>query len=124
MTVEVRPLGDKCNIKCRYCYQDSIRAAGNVAKGYDMEAMLATLDGLEQPFSLFGGEIMMVDDADLERLMAFGHERHGGSGLQTNGTLVEDRHLELFRKYRVRVGISLDGPGPLNDVRWAGSLAA
>jgi uncharacterized protein len=124
MTVEVRPLGDKCNIKCRYCYQDSIRTAGNVAKDYDMDAMLATLDGLEQPFSLFGGEVMMVDDADLERLMAFGRERHGGSGLQTNGTLVEDKHLEMFRKYRVRVGISLDGPGPLNDVRWAGSLVA
>jgi uncharacterized protein len=124
MTVEVRPLGDKCNIKCRYCYQDGTRATGNVAKAYDIDAMLKTLDQLQQPFSLFGGEIMMVDPDDLEQLMSFGYERHGGSSLQTNGTLVEEGHLDLFRKYQVRIGISIDGPGPLNDVRWAGSLSA
>jgi uncharacterized protein len=31
--------------------------------------------------------------------------------------------IELFRKYRVSVGISIDGPGELNDARWAGSIA-
>jgi uncharacterized protein len=124
MTVEVRPLGDKCNIKCLYCYQDGTRANGNAAKAYDMDAMLGTLGQLDQPFSLFGGEIMMMDPDDLEQLMAFGYARHGGSALQTNGTLVDDRHLALFRKYRVRIGISIDGPGPLNDVRWAGTLTA
>jgi uncharacterized protein len=124
MTVEVRPLGDKCNIQCRYCYQEGTRATGNVTKAYDMEAMVATLDRLGQPFSLFGGEIMMMDPHDLEQLMAFGYDRHGGTSLQTNGTLVSEDHLELFSKYRVRVSISIDGPGSLNDVRWAGSLNA
>lgn len=44
MTVEVRPLGDKCNIKCRYCYQEGIRTAGNVPTRYDLDAIMATLD--------------------------------------------------------------------------------
>ena len=124
MTVEVRPLGDKCNIKCRYCYQEGIRTAGNVPMRYDLDAIMATLDRLAEPFSLFGGEIMMTRRPDLERLMQLGFDRHGGVGMQTNGTLIEERDIELFRKYRVRIGISIDGPGPLNDARWAGSRPA
>ncbi len=30
----------------------------------------------------------------------------------------------MFKKYRVTVGTSLDGPDELNDVRWKGSLEA
>jgi len=28
----------------------------------------------------------------------------------------------MFKQYKVMVGISIDGPDSLNDVRWAGSL--
>jgi uncharacterized protein len=42
--------------------------------------------------------------------------------IQTNATLINDRHIPLFRKYSVSVGISVDGPDDLNDVRWAGSV--
>jgi uncharacterized protein len=124
MTVEVRPLGDKCNIACRYCYQEGIREAGNVASGYDVDAMLRTLESLAEPFTLFGGEIMMTRRADLKRLLQFGLERHGSSGLQTNGTLFEETDLSWLEAFAVRVGISIDGPGELNDARWARSLAA
>ncbi|MEG3151092.1 radical SAM protein [Sphingomonas sp. ZT3P38] len=124
MTVEVRPLGDKCNIKCRYCYQENVRTAGNIPAGYDIDAVIERLADIGQPFSLFGGEIMMTPRRDIERLLALGLDRHGGTGLQTNGTLVEPDDIDLFRTYHVRVGISIDGPGPLNDARWAGTLAA
>jgi uncharacterized protein len=36
--------------------------------------------------------------------------------------LIRDEHIEMFRKYKVRVGISIDGPGELNDLRRVGSL--
>ena len=61
--------------------------------------------------------------AYLEELWAFGLERFGSNGIQTNGTLINDRHIRLFKQYKVNVGISVDGPGELNDVRWAGTLA-
>ena len=124
MTVEVRPRGDKCNIKCRYCYQEGIRTAGNVPAGYDIDAVIERLEEIGQPFTLFGGEIMTTPRRDIERLLALGLDRHGGVGLQTNGTLVEASDIDLFRKYNVRVGVSIDGPGPLNDARWAGTLAS
>lgn len=122
MSVELRPLGVACNIQCQYCYQNPVRDAGNVPKSYDMEKMKSAIEAEGGPFSLFGGEPLMVPIRDLEALWAWGLERYRHNSVQTNGTLITDEHMRLFGKYKVHVGISLDGPGELNDVRWHGSL--
>jgi uncharacterized protein len=98
-----------------------MRAAGNLPKSYDIDAILATLEELDQPFCLFGGEALLAGDADLRRLFELGLSRHGANKLQTNATLVNEADLALFRDYAVQVGVSIDGPGALNDLRWAGS---
>lgn len=121
MSVELRPLGDRCNIQCRYCYQEGTRNAAPVAPRYSVPGMLTALEELREPFVLFGGEALLVRSEDLETLFAFGLEQHGVNAIQTNGVLIETHHIDLFRRYRVRVGISLDGPGELNLARWAGS---
>lgn len=122
MTVELRPLGVHCNIACQYCYQNPQRDAGNLGKRYDLEAMKQAIHKEGGPFILFGGEPLMVPQADLEELWAWGLEKYGRNGIQTNGTLINDAHIRMFKKYKVHVGISIDGPGELNDVRWSGSL--
>lgn len=123
MTVEALPLGFRCNIACRYCYQEGLRAAGQAGQPrYDLAAMLRTIDTLGEPFQLFGGEPLLVPLKDLETLWQHGLRRWGRNGIQTNGTLVTEAHMALFRAYRVSVGISIDGPGRLNDLRWAGTL--
>ncbi|MCB9766393.1 MAG: radical SAM protein [Alphaproteobacteria bacterium] len=122
MTVEVRPLGVACNIACQYCYQNPQRDAGNVPGRYDLDAILASLDSERQPFALFGGEPLLVPIPDLERLWAYGLERFETNRIQTNGALITDEHIALFLAYKVRVGVSIDGPDELNDARWAGSL--
>ena len=122
MTVELRPYGVTCNIQCQYCYQHPQRDAGNQRPHYDIAKMQAAIEREGGPFSLFGGEALLVPKADLETLWAWGLSRWGSNGIQTNGTLIDEDHIRLFRQYRVDVGISIDGPGALNDVRWAGSL--
>ena len=74
-------------------------------------------------FTLFGGEPLLLPVEDLEHLWAWGLAKFGSNSVQTNGTLIDDEHVRLFKTYRVSVGISIDGPGALNDVRWHGSLA-
>src|SRR5262249_47667300 len=122
MTVEVRPLGVRCNIQCQYCYQNPQRDAGETTRPYDLDAIKRALEQEDSTFSLFGGEPLLVPADDLEELFRWGFERHGGSGIQTNGTLIDDDHVRMFKAYGVRVGISLDGPDELNDARWNGSL--
>ena len=122
MSIEVRPLGVKCNIQCQYCYQNPQRDAGNIPTTFDLPKMKAALERAGSNFTIFGGEPLLIPDHVLEELWAFGLQRFGSNGIQTNGTLINDAHVRMFKQYGVQVGISVDGPGELNDVRWAGSL--
>lgn len=122
MSVELRPLGVKCNIQCQYCYQNPQRDAGNVVHKFDLERMKAAVIEEGGPFTLFGGEPLLVPLDVLENLWSWGLEKWGQNGIQTNGTLINDDHIRLFKQYKVHVGLSVDGPGELNDVRWVGNL--
>lgn len=122
MSVELRPLGVKCNIQCQYCYQNPQRDAGNILRIYDMNLMKRRVEEEGGGFTLFGGEPLLVPKGDLNELWSWGLAKFGKNGIQTNGTLIDDDHIEMFRKYRVQVGISVDGPEDLNDVRWSGSI--
>jgi len=122
MTIEVLPVGTKCVLSCKHCYQSSVRKIdNNVCYDYDMEAMKRALSKENYNFSVFGGEPLLMPITDLEELWRWGKEKFGKNSIQTSGVPITDYHYELFQKYNVSVGISLDGPGELNDIRWAGS---
>ena len=87
-----------------------------------MDAMKAAVERVGGPITLFGGEALLVADDDLEELFRWGLEKYGSNSIQTNGVLISDRHVRMFRDDQVHVGISIDGPGELNDVCWAGTL--
>jgi uncharacterized protein len=123
MTVELRPLGVQCNLQCHYCYQHPQRDAGLPARAYDLDRMKAAILAEHRPFSLFGGEPLLLPKEDLEEIWKWGLEQFGRNTVQTNATLIDDDHIRMFRDYRVHVGVSIDGPGPLNDARWFGTLA-
>jgi uncharacterized protein len=122
MGVELRPLGVQCNIQCQYCYQNPQRDAGGGRLAYDIDLMKAAITDEGGPFTLFGGEPLLVPEEDLDHLWAWGLTKFGHNSIQTNGTLINDEHIRMFKAYKVSVGISIDGPGDLNDVRWQASL--
>ena len=98
-----------------------MRDAGNVSSKADWEKAKAALIKQGHQFALFGGEPLLAPIEHIEEVLAFGLERFGGNGIQTNGTLITKQHIELFKKYRVGVGISCDGPDELSDLRRARS---
>jgi uncharacterized protein len=122
MACEVRPLGVNCNIRCHYCYQNAQRDAGNLTHGYDLSAIKKAVEAEGTDFILFGGEPLLIRETDLEELWRWGFEKFGRNGIQTNGTLITGKHMELFLKYNVHVGISIDGPSDCNDFRWSTNL--
>lgn len=121
MQVELRPLGVKCNLACKYCYQHPQRAACGAVGRYDIDAMKSAVEQEGGSFVLFGGEPLLVPESDLEELWSWGFQRSGSNTVQTNGTAVSEAHIRMFKQYNVSVGISIDGPGELNCLRWAGS---
>jgi len=122
MSIEVRPLGVKCNLQCLYCYQHSERNAGNILHSYNIDKIKACIEKANGNFTLFGGEALLMPEKDLEELWSWGLEHYGRNGIQTNGDLIDENHVRLFKKYKVNIGISIDGPGELNNARWNGTL--
>jgi uncharacterized protein len=122
MTIEV-VITPACNIKCTYCYQDPMRDAGNFGVGLpQFDRIFKSIEqanvGAKKPgFTVFGGDPLLNPIQTLERLWGFGLEKYGHNGVQTNGELITDEHITLFIKYNVGVGISVDGPWPLNKAR-------
>lgn len=115
-----------CNLGCKYCYENDIRNAGNAksALSYDKEAMTKTLvkELMNDPHKggaiFHGGEPLLMPVDDLEHFLKLSYELHGKSLIQTNGELITDEHIELFKKYKCGVGLSIDGTKELNRGRW------
>lgn len=82
-------------------------------------ALLAEGVGNGTGWSLFGGEPLLLPIRDLEQLLIWSQSIKAPVGIQTNGSLLTDRHVELFKLYGVSVGFSIDGPGDLNNARQA-----
>lgn len=126
MSVDLQPLGTRCNLQCLYCYQNPQRETNQNScdhSSYDMEAIQNSLGDLNVMFNLFGGEPLLLPFDDLEKIVRWGKEKFGRSSIQTNGALLTQSHIDLFNTHNVLMGISIDGPGELNDLRWAGSLS-
>lgn len=117
-----------CNLGCSYCYQNNARTVFNAksANDYDIAAMLQGIrdeyefSGSTQPVTIHGGEPLLGRKEDVEQLMRISYERVGSVSIQTNGVLIDDEWIALFRKYNVGVGVSIDGWGKLNLGRQLG----
>ena len=59
--------------------------------------MKAALERAGSNFTIFGGEPLLVPEPVLEELWAFGLERFGSNGIQTNGSLINDRHIAALQ---------------------------
>lgn len=122
MTVEIKPIGDRCNISCSYCYEREIRK--HSVPELNIGAMKDTITKLNQQFTIFGGEPLLTPIELLEDFFKLGLEKFKKNSIQTNALAITPEHIELFKKYSVHVGISLDGCGELNKARCNEQLTA
>lgn len=111
-----------CNLACEYCYEHPSREV--TQPEYDVEAIMDRLEDWkemypnETPPGLHGGEPLLIPDDDMDRFLEYIDENwEQNPWIQTNGSLISEKHIELFEKYNVHVGISCDGPGELNRMR-------
>lgn len=107
----------RCQLRCRYCYM----SAGDVPS-VDLDAQTFAVAarnlglGPGAEVQIAGGEPLLVPDV----VEAVAHEAHrlGVSriNVQTNGIGIDERFIALVKRYRIGVGVSLDGPPATNDV--------
>ena len=80
-----------------------MRLAGNINVPRDWERVKRQIERLGSDFSIFGGEPLLAPIEHLREVFEFGFERFGKNGIQTNGSLITDDHIELFLKFNVSV---------------------
>lgn len=111
-------LSDLCNLRCKYCYVPN----RHFSKDKDILSVIPAIKKIivsnatqGTKIILHGGEPLMVSYEKMEEFLALltAYSRQLGYNLvfsiQTNGTLINDNWIYLFQKYKIRIGISLDG---------------
>jgi uncharacterized protein len=122
----------RCDLSCDYCYiyemadqswrkqprRMSLDVAGLTAERIAEHAR--THGMTEITLILHGGEPLLAGSDLIETLVTETRKRAGDAiqviaRVQTNGVGLNDDYLQLFRKYDVKVGISLDGTAEDHD---------
>ena len=125
-------IASRCNINCSYCYMYNLgdtsykmqpkfiaeQTTLNFAK-----KLLAHLRENNSPHAfiiIHGGEPLLMDKKDFEIFIncfkiILESEIRLLFTLQTNGILIDEEWIAIFKKYNINVGVSLDGPKADND---------
>jgi uncharacterized protein len=124
-------ISERCNLKCDYCYfffggDDTWKSHPAVVPRHVIDSLgafsaRAARDHHLQSITLIfhGGEPLLMSRprfAEMcETLRGYEDSFQFDFGLQTNGVLVDDDWIALFERYKVSVGVSLDGTRAVND---------
>lgn len=124
----------RCNLNCTYCYmfnkgdtsflkkskvmdrQVSIMTLKKIisyAMRQNLKSILIVLHGGEP---LLAGQNWINNFLDSLRKLTPSNLKVSVA-IQTNGTLINEDWVKIFKEYNVRVGISLDGPPEWNDLQ-------
>lgn len=114
----------RCNLGCSYCFAE----ANQKKQDMKLETALKVVDHLmEMPFNHFyikfnGGEPLLKKDLlektcqyTIEKFQQVKKEGFLLFEVTTNGTLIDKEAVVLFKKFNMRVLISMDGPERLHD---------
>jgi uncharacterized protein len=114
-----------CNINCRYCYlprrTDTTVMTPSTIRTLFEQVFASGWSSDELTVIWHAGEPLVVPPAFYESAFqmiaslrpASVRVRHS---MQTNGMLISSEWCELFKRWRVGVGVSIDGPRRFNDV--------
>lgn len=127
----VLKLASRCNLNCSYCYiynheDRSYRRRPKFIRDEIYDATLARIReycerrGSHAMSVVFhGGEPTLIGPdrfAELAmRARSYLDDRLRRLSMQTNGTLLDDRWIEVIRRTGTSVGVSLDGPPEIHD---------
>jgi uncharacterized protein len=118
---------NSCEVGCDYCFSDK----SNKKITYDKEKMVEKAKEYATKINpqkrnkrivLHGGEIFSIVDDDLLYFIEELHKIFSDISVQTSLSNITDFQLDVVKKYKIRLGVSIDGPPELNTLRGPRSL--
>jgi uncharacterized protein len=126
----VKPVGPDCNLSCRYCYYlgkkrlypDKVNyiMADDILENYIIGHIEATTGNFVN-FSWHGGEPLLAGIDFFKKVLKFQQKYKAAgttivNGIQTNGTLLNDKWCSFLAAEGFTAGISIDGPASLHNI--------
>lgn len=115
-----------CNLRCQYCYANGgiyLSDSGKLSEDtldLILKRFYGEFDEI-QTIQFFGGEpllnISLIEKA-CEKIKQIDEKRGYKTyfGIVTNGTLIDDKFIDIVNKYNLGVTISYDGNPKINDI--------
>ena len=110
-----------CNLQCDYCYEQEYFKASHALSISEIEHVLHGIKDYGQKKKInqvnlrySGGEILTLGDQYLSTLFHISYKIFKNSsikvrlGIQTNLTLMNEKYIDLLKKYKVSLGVSYD----------------
>lgn len=107
-----------CNLNCTYCYdKDNRYIDKNINEEFENKLndiqrylnMIYFNKDKTTTLIFHGGEPLLLSADVYEKLLKKIITPNMRVSIQTNGTLINEKYIEIFKKYNMNVGISLDG---------------
>ena len=122
-SVQLKPVGSICNLRCKYCYAKPWLASGSVMSDEILECVVRKClqDSPCPTFSWHGGEPVLAGYDFFQRATKL-MERYQRPDqnirnlIQTNATKITSKLAELFNKHNFGVSVSLDGPEHIHGI--------
>jgi uncharacterized protein len=130
----VLKLTERCNLNCSYCYyfngiDQSFKEKPPTLKKDILEQIIVFLKKGIADFKIkklgitfHGGEPLLIPKKIFKLICDRFYESlvpellEFDLSIQTNGVLIDKEWIEIFEAYKIKVGISLDGPSYYNDI--------
>ena len=124
----IKPASSLCNLRCKYCFYEDvsqnreIESMGimkeEVMKSLIDNTMTLPVDTIHYCFQ--GGEPTVAGIEYFYHFIQYVNEKNVSHkqiqySIQTNGTLLNDRWIKLFKENRFLVGVSIDGYSKNHD---------
>lgn len=109
-----------CNLACKYCDAD-IYSNQRISFEVLLWVIKRALDGAKSvEFIWHGGEPLLLGKNFFKKIayLQKSYVKEGqfiNNSLQTNGYLLDEEWLEIFKKYNFNIGLSLDGPEEVHN---------
>jgi uncharacterized protein len=106
----------RCQLRCRYCYMSAGETPETDLDTRDFAAAARNLGlGPGAEVQIAGGEPLLVPDIVENVVVQARSLGVARIAVQTNGLAIDERFIGFVRRHRLAVGVSLDGPPPVND---------
>ena len=114
---------DACNFRCTYCYAQAETRGRNM----NLEMMKVIVEKIFRDiphesisFVFHGGEPLLLKKTIFEATlfiekMCERYNKRCNYAIQTNGALIDDEVIEYAKRFKVDMGVTLDGPPHIHD---------